>query len=193
MDDLPEGVTRLLDAVRAGSDVAAGELLEQIYPLLRRQAGDLMRRERGGHTLEPTALVHEALVKLLQGGALASVAGGPELFKTTRAFMRYVLVSHARARRADKRGGGAARVPLDEALDRLAADGLGPADLHDAVERLAARHERPGRVVTLRFFLGFTAEETAEQLGVSVGTVENDFRFARAWLRRALAPEGGGS
>lgn len=189
-DELPEDITRLLEEVRQGTAGAGPELIERIYPALRQQAAALMRRERTGHTLQPTALVHEALVKLVEGDVLGKAANGAELLRAARAFMRYVLVSHARARKAEKRGGGAGRVPLDEALDRLTEEGLDVVSLHDAVEQLAARYERSGQVVTLRFFLGFTMEEIAGHLGVSLGTVENEFRFARAWLRQRLAPEG---
>jgi RNA polymerase sigma factor (TIGR02999 family) len=100
--------------------------------------------------------------------------------------MRQLLVEHVRLRRAQKRGGGWRRVPLDDLSDSLAQQSLEAAAVHDALERLAAFHERQSQVITLRFFGGFTVDEVAELLGVSVSTVESDFRIARAWLHRHL-------
>jgi RNA polymerase sigma factor (TIGR02999 family) len=186
-EELPGEITRLLSDIRADVDGASDELIELVYATLREQAAGLMRRERAGHTLPPTAVVHEALLKLLGGGVLARLTDRENFFRAARAFMRYVLVSHARYHRAGKHGGTFRRVPLDVTLDNLAEEQFDVVALHDAVERLAEQHERPGHVVTLRFFLGLTMEAVAERLGVSLGTVENDFRFARAWLLKRLA------
>jgi len=193
-DDLPIGVTALLDGIRAASTEdqtteARKALWAQIYPTLKSHARDLMRGERSGHTLGPTGLVHEALLRLFDSDSLNGVPNRAEFFKVTRQAMRNVLVSHARARLAKKRGGEAIRVPLDEALDRLEAAALDVADLHEAVEELARQDERAAQVVTLRFFVGMTNKEVAALLHVSVGTVEKDFRFARAKLHRFLADE----
>src|SRR5688500_7001193 len=103
-EQLPGEITRLLDEIRAGTSSAQDELIGLVYAALREQAGDLMRRERAGDTLQPTALVHEAVLKLLKGNVLEKVADRAEFFKAARAFMRYVLVSHHRERQAAKRG-----------------------------------------------------------------------------------------
>jgi RNA polymerase sigma factor (TIGR02999 family) len=185
----PQGeVTRLLGEIEAGNASAQERLLEVAYGELRALAGGLMRQERAGHTLQPTALVHEAAVRLLGEGALARVQGRRHFFGAMATAMRRVLVDHARARRADRRGGGRPALPLDEALDQLEQsqriDLLG---LDDALRELAARNPRQAEVVVLRFFGGLEMDEIAGHLGVSLSTVEKDWRVARAWLRSVLA------
>jgi RNA polymerase sigma factor (TIGR02999 family) len=189
-DDLPADVTQLLDQARAGCRSARAEVIQQVYAALRAQAAALLRRERPGATLQPTAVLHEALLKMLRGDVLAKVEDREQLFGVATAFMRYVLVTHARARRAGKRGGGRPPLPLDESLDVAATDAGADADgLLEALEHLAERHPRPAQVVTLRYFGGLTMAEAAERLSVSLTTAEGDLRFARAWLRRALTGE----
>lgn len=179
-------LTAILDAVRAGSPDARDRLVRAIYAELRRTAGGLMRRERPDHTLQPSALVHEALVRLLSGQALTDAPDRHYLFGAAAQAMRQVLVDHARRRRAGKRLGDRVRVPLDAALVAFDARGLDVLSLHEALERLAGSHHRPAQVVELRFFGGLSVPEVAEALGVSDTTVEADWRFARAWLRGQL-------
>jgi RNA polymerase sigma-70 factor, ECF subfamily len=176
----------LLDEVRAGGADARERLVGAIYAELRRIARGLMHRERPGHTLQPSALVHEALLRLLDGDTLAEVPNRRYLFAAAAQAMRQVLVDHARRRRARKREGQRARVPLDQALSTIEEQGLDVIALHDALDRLAPAHPRPAQVVDLRFFGGLSVPEVAELLGVSDTTVEGDWRFARAWLRRKL-------
>jgi RNA polymerase sigma factor (TIGR02999 family) len=188
-DDRQQDVTTLLAAVRAGSPGAWDKLVALVYEELHRLAGGLMRQERPGHTLQPTALVHEALVRMLHPDALAGAEGRAQFRAAAARAMRRVLVDHARQRLADKRGGGRTRQPLDEVLEYFAEQRLDLLALHEALDRLAALHQRQSQVVELRYFGGFTVAEIAEQLQVSVSTVESDFRKATAFLRGQLAEE----
>jgi RNA polymerase sigma factor (TIGR02999 family) len=188
--DRRDNLTALLDAIRDGREGAADRLVTAIYAELRRLAGGLMRHERPGHTLQPSALVHEALLRLLGGDALAELPDRRHLFAAASRAMRQVLVDHARRRRTSKREGGRARVPLDEALAGLAEQHFDVLALHEALDRLAGEHPRPAQVVDLRFFGGLTVPEVAELLAVSNTTVEADWRFARAWLRGQLGGPG---
>jgi RNA polymerase sigma-70 factor, ECF subfamily len=179
-------LTAILSDIRAGRPDAQDRLVCAIYGELRRVARGLMHQERPGHTLQPSALVHETLLRLLDGDALADVPNRRFLFAAAAQAMRQVLVDHARRRRARKREGQRARVPLDEALSTFEEQGLDVIALHDALDRLAPAHPRPAQVVDLRFFGGLSVPEVAELLGVSDTTVEGDWRFARAWLLRKL-------
>jgi RNA polymerase sigma factor (TIGR02999 family) len=190
-DDLRREVTTLLDAIRAGDAGAQGQLVELVYVELRRLAGGLMRRERPGHTLQPTALVHEALPRLLHPEVLSGAHNRAQLLAAAARAMRRVLVDHARLRAADKRGGGRGQVPLDEALDYCARRHLDVLAVHEALDELAGLHERQSQVIELRFFGGYTVGEVAGLLQVSVSTVESDFRKATAFLRSRLAEEDG--
>jgi RNA polymerase sigma factor (TIGR02999 family) len=179
-------LTAILSEVRAGRPDASDRLIRAIYDELLCTARRLMRRERRDHTLDSGALVHEALLRLLDGGALAEIADRRRLYAAATQAMRHVLVDHARRRNAGKREGHWARVPLDEVLAGFEAQGLDVIDLHQALERLAAVYPRQAQVVTLRFFGGLSVPEVVETLGVSDTTVESDWRFARAWLRGQL-------
>jgi RNA polymerase sigma factor (TIGR02999 family) len=179
-------LTAILSEVRAGSAAAQDRLVRAIYAELRRIAGGLMHHERPGHTLQPSALVHEALLRLLDGDALAEVPSRRYLFAAAAQAMRQVLVDHARRRHARKRQGNRVRVPLDQVLAGFAEQGLDVIALHEALERLAEEHPRPAQVVTLRFFGGLSVPEVAESLAVSDTTIESDWRFARAWLKGRL-------
>jgi RNA polymerase sigma factor (TIGR02999 family) len=179
-------LTAILGEVRAGCPGAQDQLVRAIYGALRRTAGGLMHRERRGHTLQPSALVHEALLRLLSGEGLAEIADRHHLYAAAAQAMRQVLVDHARRRGASKREGHHARVPLDQVLAGIEKQGLDVLDLHEALEGLARAHPRPAQVVTLRFFGGLSVTEVAEALEVSDTTVEGDWRFARAWLRGHL-------
>ncbi|HYE95660.1 MAG TPA: ECF-type sigma factor [Rubricoccaceae bacterium] len=184
-------VTRLLLDVRAGRSGAEADLLVLVYEELRALAQAARRRERDGHTLATTDLVHEAYLRLTTGTAVAW-QDRSHFFAVAAQAMRRVLVDWARARHAQKRGNGV--VPLS--LDALAEAGAGfPADaraeevlaLDEALEHLGALSERQARVVECRYFAGLTIEETAAALGVSPATVKADWALARAWLHRALS------
>ena len=183
-------LTAILGEVRAGRPAAQDRLVRAIYGELRRTAGGLMRRERPGHTLQASALAHEALLRLLSGETLAEVSDRRHLYAAAAQAMRQVLVDHARRRNAGKRQGNRPRVPLDQLLASFDEQGLDVIDLHESLERLAQAHPRQAQVVTLRFFGGLSVPEIAESLDVSDTTVEGDWRFARAWLRGQLG--GGG-
>ena len=184
-------VTLLLERARAGDELARGDLIAQVYAELRRVAAGLMRREHPGHTLPPTAVVHEAVIRLLGEAAFDRAADRSYLFAAARA-MREVLIDHARRRATARRGGGRRRIPLDAVVDYFADQGLDLVAVHEALDRLAGLHERQSQVVTLRYFGGLTVPEIAEALEVSVGTVERDWRIARAWLSNQLREEGVG-
>jgi RNA polymerase sigma factor (TIGR02999 family) len=155
-----------------------------LYAQLHRLAGAMMRRERPGHTLQATALIHEAFLRLDLPPREAS--DERRLFACAARVMRQVLVDHARKRGAAKRGGEAQRVTLDTRALGAAAEAHDVLDLHDALERLEQVDARKAAVVDLKFFGQMTHEEIAAELGVSGKTVEADWYFARAWLRREL-------
>jgi RNA polymerase sigma factor (TIGR02999 family) len=173
---------------------AAAELLPLVYDELRRLAGNYMLREAAGHTLQPTALLHEAFFRLIasdSSGARTNTFQSREHFIGVAAnAMRQVLVDHARRRNADKRGAQWMRITLDPSADGDAAESISHDELlalHDALESLAIKHVRLARVVELRYFGGLTIRETADVLGVSHTTVEDDWSLAKAWLARELA------
>jgi RNA polymerase sigma-70 factor, ECF subfamily len=178
----PQGLTLILARARAGDEDARGEVLAQVYDELRRVASRLMRRERTDHTLSPTAVVHEAVIRLLGGAVFDNAPDRSYLFASAARAMREVLIDHARRRAADRRGGGRQRVSLDAVLDYFEGQGLDIVEVHEALDRLAERDERQAQVMTLRYFGGMTVHEVAAALGVSVVTVERDWRLARAWL-----------
>jgi RNA polymerase sigma-70 factor (ECF subfamily) len=187
--DPPQGLTHVLARARAGDEDARGEVLAQVYDELRRVASRLMRRERTDHTLSPTAVVHEAVIRLLGGAVFDNAPDRGYLFASAARAMREVLIDHARRRAADRRGGGRRRVSLDAVLDYFEGQGLDIVEVHEALDRLAERDERQAQVMTLRYFGGMTVPEVAAALGVSTVTVERDWRLARAWLVGEL---GGG-
>jgi RNA polymerase sigma-70 factor (ECF subfamily) len=177
-----QGLTLILGRARDGDEGARGELLTMVYDELRRVASGLMRRERPDHTLSPTAVVHEAVIRLVGDAVFDKVADRSYLFAAAARAMREVLIDHARRRAADRRGGGRRRVPLDAVVDYFQGQGLDLVAVHEALDRLAERDERQAQVMTLRYFGGMTVSEVAGALGVSVVTVERDWRVARAWL-----------
>jgi RNA polymerase sigma-70 factor, ECF subfamily len=180
--------TQLLADLHAGNSGAAGELMEIVYPELRRLAASYLAAQRADHTLQPTALVHEAFLKLIDQTSPA-YSGRAHFFAVAAKAMRHILVDHARAEHAAKRGGGWSRISLD---GNLAPSGQSIVDmiaLDDALSGLAALDPRQAQIVELRFFGGMTVEEVAQVLGVSRSTVEEDWRMARAWLSRRLSAE----
>src|SRR5438067_6286059 len=179
-------VTRILSAIDAGDPRAAQQLLPLVYDELRRLAAAQMAREKPGQTLDATALVHEAWVRLAGGQAFESRS---HFFRASAEAMRRILVDHARARNADKRGGRWTRVELADwhhvaqAPERVVA-------LGEALERFAAVEPRKAELVTLRFFGGMSMPEAADALGVSLPTAERWWAFARSWLyTELLSPE----
>jgi RNA polymerase sigma-70 factor (ECF subfamily) len=175
-------LTLILGRARAGDERARGELIELVYDQLRQVAARLMRRERQDHTLPPTAVVHEAVIRLLGDAVFDKSPDRAFLFASAARAMREVLIDHARRRAADRRGGGWRRVPLDHVVDYFEEQGLDIVAVHEALDRLAELNERQGQVMTLRYFGGLTVPEVAAALEVSVVTVERDWRLARAWL-----------
>jgi RNA polymerase sigma-70 factor (ECF subfamily) len=184
-----QGLTLILGRARAGDEHARGELLALVYDELRHVASRLMRRERADHTLSPTAVVHEAVIRLLGDAVLDKAADRGYLFAAAARAMREVLIDHARRRAADRRGGGRRRVSLDAVVDYFEGQGLDLVAVHEALDRLAERDERQAQVMTLRYFGGMTVAEVAAALGVAVVTVERDWRVARAWLVGQLGGE----
>jgi RNA polymerase sigma factor (TIGR02999 family) len=183
-------VTRLLGRIDEGDGPAAEHLMELVYGELRELAGQAMARERAAHTLQPTALVNEAWLRLVRPGEAGGFEGRRHFFGAAARAMRQILVDHARGRGRLKRGGDACRLELDEA--RLAAlpDRMDLLPLDDALRRLEAEDPELVRLVELRYFTGLTIEETAQVLDRSTATVERSWRVARAVLRRALGGEG---
>ena len=183
----PGNVTLLLDAIRQGQSQAKIQLVDLVYRELHGIAAALMQKEREDHTLQPTALLHEAFLRIFSDEVLKRAANRAYLFAAAARAMRDALADHARKRRTTKRGGDCVRVPLDELLDQLeSGNRCDYLDLHEALNRLSSLQERQSEIISLRFFGGFTVPEIAQLLDVSVSTVESDFRLARAWLRREL-------
>lgn len=186
----PGEVTRLLRAWQDGRDQAFDDLLPLVYDELRRIASLAMRRESAGHTLQTTALVHEAYLRLV--GAEVPYSGSGHFLRVAARAMRRILVDHARARSRKKRGEGEAPVSLDT-LQEILPDEAQPDDvieLDEALERLSALEERKGQVVELHYFGGLSYDEVAAALGISPATVHRDLRMARAWLYKELRDEG---
>ena len=187
----PHEFTLILGRARTGDEQARGELIALVYDELRRVASGLMRRERADHTLTPTAVVHEAVIRLLGGAVFDTAPDRSYLFASAARAMRRILVEHARRRATGRRGGGRRRVPLDRVVESFEAKDLDVIALHEALDRLAEWNERQSQGITLRYFGGLTMAEIAESLGVSLVTVERDWRLARAWLGSQLRGGGG--
>jgi RNA polymerase sigma factor (TIGR02999 family) len=191
-DDPRTEFTRLL--LEAGADGAdssiSATMLELVYAELRAQAARLMSAQRTGHTLQPTALVHEAYLKLVHSDKVAWQNRAHFLGVATRA-MRQILVDHARAKASEKRGGEQQRVTFHEDLGQSAGGELELLTIHEALEHLKARDPRAARVAELKLFGGLTGEEIAHVVDVSHRTVNSDWALARSWLARALG-EGAG-
>lgn len=183
--EAPNDVTVLLRAWADGDSAALERLIPLVYGNLRRLAGRQMRQEATGHTLQPTALVNEAYLRLM--GTDVSWQDRAHFFAVASRAMRRILVDAARARTADKRGGGNVKVELNPSLDGLPERGPELIALDDALDALAAFDERKARVVELKFFGGLSVDETADVLKISPRSVMRDWQFARAWLIRELA------
>lgn len=184
------GPADLLARAKSGDDKAVAALLPLVYDELRRLAASYLRRERGGQTLQPTALVHEAYVRLI-GEGKQPWQDRTHFVAIAALSMRQILVERARRRHAAKRGGDPVRITLDDhVLGQAPRRGEAAIDLvalDAALERLAAEQPRQAKIVELRYFGGLNVDECAEALGISPATVKRDWTLARAWLKRALA------
>jgi RNA polymerase sigma-70 factor, ECF subfamily len=187
MADSPGDITQFLASLKQGSDRALPELIPQLYNDLRRLAAHCLRDERPGHTLQATALVHEAYLKLADQHR-AQWQNRAQFMALAAQLMRRILVDYARQRIAQKRGGGAAAVELE---DNLAAASSAQSEevlaVDEALARLSALDAQQARVVELRYFGGLTVEETADALDISPRTVKRDWAMAKAWLSLELA------
>jgi RNA polymerase sigma factor (TIGR02999 family) len=173
-------VTRILSAIEQGDPQAAAQLLPLVYDELRRMAAQKLAHEKPGQTLQPTALVHDAYLRLVGEDPARSFRDRSHFFAAAASAMRRILIDNARRKKAQKRGGRAARQPLDDVAapepdeDLLALD--------EALHRLAAEDPQKARLVELRYFAGLTGEQAAEVLGISPSTADRHWAYARAWL-----------
>jgi RNA polymerase sigma-70 factor, ECF subfamily len=181
---LASNVTTILQELHAGDQDAQNRLLNSVYEELHRMAADCMRRERPDHTLQPTALVHEAFVRLFGNNFQAQ--DRQHFFWQAARAMRQILIEHANRRKTQKRGGNWHRTSLDNVSDYFEKQQIDVVELEDALARLATRNERPSQVVTLLYLWSYSAKEVAEILEISMSTLESDLRFAKAWLRGQL-------
>jgi RNA polymerase sigma factor (TIGR02999 family) len=180
-------VTRLISAVAAGDRRAAADLLPLVYDELRKLAAAKMVAETPGHSLNPTALVHEAYLRLVGSVDESLWDGRGHFFAAAAEAMRRILINHARDRNRLKRGGGKHRVDLEKLTDLAAASDNDLLELDDALDRLAKNYPDVAEFVKLRFFAGMTLGEAAGALGVSRRTADRHWSFARAWLAEALS------
>ncbi len=192
MEPIPRGeVTALIAELRAGDQIAAERLVPLLYTELRRLAGRYLGRERANHTLQATALVNEAYLRMVDQPE-AKWQDRAHFIGVAARLMRQILVDHARAHHAAKRGGEQPKLPLDEgeAGDQAVAgfndDLAGIIDLEEALDRLEKLDARQARLVELRFYGGLGNEEIAEAMGISVATVKREWSLARAWLKREM-------
>lgn len=190
-DDRRGAVTRLLQASENDEPRWAEELLPLIYEELRALARARMAREGVGHTIQATALVHDAYLRLV-GDADPGWNGRQHFFGAAAEAMRRILVERARRRARLKHGGGRQRVEMDDDCAVIEPPRDDVLAVDEAVRKLEASDPRKGRIVNLRYFVGFTSQETAEALGLSLGTIEREWRFIRVWLQDELARGGEG-
>ncbi|MHC4696179.1 MAG: ECF-type sigma factor [Planctomycetota bacterium] len=189
MEDKQTNVTQVLAETSSEPPAeVAKKLMPLVYDELRALAEEYLRSERRGHTLQPTALVHEAFMRLVDQSRV-DWKGRTHFYAVGAEAMRRILIDHARARGRGKRGGEWQRVVLEDAEAAQDLHDIDLAALHDALETLATLSEQQARIVELRFFGGLTVEEVAHVLGVSKRKVEGDWTHAKAWLRSALDPE----
>ncbi|MGH9838705.1 MAG: sigma-70 family RNA polymerase sigma factor [Blastocatellia bacterium] len=181
-----ENVTRILQDWSRGDRGALEELLSLVYDELRRLADHYLRRERPGHTLQATALVHEAFLRLIDQEQV-NWQNRAHFFGAAANLMRQILIQHARAKHAEKRGGEREKLYLDEVHDLTQEQDWDLVALDDALNDLAAVSPQQSRVVELRFFGGLSIEETAEVLGISPATVKREWNVAKAWLHREIS------
>lgn len=182
---LPEGTRTVL--TQSGASLT--ELLPEVYDEMRRLAGGFLKSERPDHTLQPTALVHEAYLRLLDQRS-TSWQNRAHLLAISAKMMRRILMQHAETRGAAKRGGNAPKLSLNEALDVFTDHSIPAQALHSALRDLEKLDPRQGQIVELRFFGGLSIEETAEVIGISPATVKREWTVAKLWLKREMAAQG---
>lgn len=183
---MPKDVTVLLNQINDGENSAPEELLPLVYSELRKLAAGYLKNERTDHTLQPTALVHEAYIRLVDWQN-TNWQNRSHFFAVAAQVMRNILVDHARRKKAEIHGGNWQKLALDEAISFSQAKEVDLVDLDDALQELAKLDERQAKIVELRFFGGLTIEETAHAIGVSTMTVSREWNFAKAWLYRRLS------
>ena len=182
----PDGITQLLIDWRSGDEAALEKLMPLVYSELRRLAGNYLRREQQGHTLQPTALVNEAYLRLVDQKK-AKWQNRAHFYGIAAQLMRRILVDHARQKHAEKRGGSdQQRLSITSAHDLATKPDLDVLALHEALEELASIDGQQSKIVELKFFGGLSIEETAEVMKLGHATVERDWKMARAWLRAKL-------
>jgi RNA polymerase sigma factor (TIGR02999 family) len=179
-------ITQLLEEARRGDQTAMDALFEAVYIELRRMAKDYLRDERPNHTLQATALVHEAYLRLI-GGQQIVWQNRAQFFSIASQVMRHILVDHARRHSADKRGHGAGKLSLDDAVDLAAAQNIDLVALDDALDTLATLDAEQSKIVELRFFGGLTIKEIAEILEISEMSVSRKWKTARLWLHQQVS------
>jgi len=185
MPESTENLTQLLIDASRGNKSSLDEILPLVYDELRKIAQNYLNRERGDHTLQATALVHEAYLRLIDQRRV-DWKNRSQFFGLAAQMMRRILVNHAESRKAEKRGGGQ-KLQLDETIDVSFEENLDLLDLDEALKKLAQFDEQKSRIVELRFFGGLTIEETAQVTTRSNATVEREWAFAKAWLYRELS------
>jgi RNA polymerase sigma factor (TIGR02999 family) len=181
-------LTTLLAEWRLGNEDAGRQVMTQAYDELRRIAAQYFRQERPGHTLEPTAIVHELSIRML--GSAPECRNTAHFLAIAAQQVRQVLVDHARRVRAEKRAGNAVRLSLTDVNGWLGQSDQDLIEVDEALQRLERLDERAARIVELRFFAGMTEDEIVEVLGISMATLHRDWKFARAWLMTQLASRG---
>ena len=182
-------VTRILAALEHGDPSAAGQLLPLVYDELRKLAAHRMAHEAPGHTLQGTALVHEAYLRLVGDEPARHWDSRGHFFAAAAEAMRRILVENARRKQRHKHGGGLQRIDLDDVADLAETPAENLLALDEALTRLAALEPHKAELVKLRYFVGFSFEETAETLGISVPTAKSEWAYARAWLHRQIASD----
>jgi len=182
-------ITQLLRESRAGDRTAIDQVIPLVYNELRRLAGAYLKRQVLGHTLQPTALVHEAYMRL--AGSKPDLQDQTHFFSLAATIMRQILVDHARSKCAVKRGGAHVKIEFKDTLDYSDEKASDLVALDEALKALAGSDERKGRTLELRYFGGLSVQETAEAMGISVATVRRATRYAEAFLRRELQSGGG--
>lgn len=188
MDPGPGEITVLLGKWKEGEPSAFDQLVPLVYPRLRNVAAAYIRRERNPDVMQATALVHELYMRLLNQKK-AAWEDRSHFYAFAAKIMRMILIDHARGNQAERRGGGAERIPLNDEIAWIDIGSSELLDLNRALDELAATDEYKVGLVELRYFLGCTSQETADLLGVSKATVDRDLKLIRAWLYRRIDPE----
>ena len=186
-------VTRILSQIEQGDPEAAEQLLPLVYDELRKLAAQKMAQEKPGQTLQATALVHEAYIRLVDVEKAQHWNSRGHFFAAAAEAMRRILIGHARHRRSQKAGGHHQRLDLSDVDPEIQGPQLDLIALDEALERLAARDPRAAALVKLRFFAGLTVPQAADAIGVSVATAENDWSYAKSWLRLDLSDSDHGT